>query len=120
MKFMRPLLLMLLTAFGFFSQGQQINGFAKDDKGVPLNGATVSLVRDSSTIKLSVTKSDGSYDFSGLRQGSYKVVVTHIGYQPAMSTKFSLSSSDVTVPELRLSKVSGNLSNVNVIAKKPM
>lgn len=117
---MRQLLLMLLTAFGFSAQGQQINGFAKDDNGIPIYGATVSLIRDSSTIKLAVTKADGAYDFSGIRQGSYKVMITHIGFQPAVSTKFSLSSTDVTVPDLRLFKVSGNLSNVNVTAKKPM
>jgi len=117
---MRPLLLMLLTASSFFAQGQQINGFAKDDHGTPINGATVSLVKDSSTIKLSVTKADGSYDFSSVRQGTYKVVVTHIGFQPAISTKFSLSSNDVTLPDLKLSRISENLSNVNVTAKKPM
>ena len=117
---MRPILLILLTAFSFFAQAQQINGFAKDENGTPLNGATVSLIRDSSTIKLSVTKSDGSYDFSGVRQGSYKVMITHIGYKPVFSTKFSLTTTDVTVPELRMSKMSGTLSNVNVAAKRPM
>ena len=119
---MRLLLLLLLTATTVFSQAQQINGLAKDESGAPLNGATVSLIKatDSSTIKLAVTKANGSYSFSGIKEGNYKVLVTYVGYKPAFSPSFSFSSSDVTVPELKLSKISGNLSNVTVTAQKPM
>ena len=67
---MRPLLLLLLIPISVFVQGQQINGLAKDESGAPVNGATVSLVRaaDSSTIKLAVTKPNGSFDFSGVKE----------------------------------------------------
>jgi iron complex outermembrane receptor protein len=119
---MRLLLLLLLTAITVFSQAQQINGLAKDESGAPLNGATVNLMRakDSSVIKLAVTKSGGIYNFSGIKEGNYKVLVTYVGYKPAFSPTFSFNSSDVTVSELKLSKIPGNLSNVNVTAKKPM
>ena len=119
---MRPLLLLLLIPISVFVHGQQINGLAKDESGAPVNGATVSLVRaaDSSTIKLAVTKPNGSYDFSGVKEGNYKVMVTHVGYKPAFSTKFSLNTTDMTVPDIKISKVPANLSNVNVVAKKPM
>ncbi|HEV8285775.1 MAG TPA: outer membrane beta-barrel protein [Chitinophagaceae bacterium] len=117
---MRPLFILLLTASTVFSQAQQINGFAKDENGAPLNGATVSLMKDSSTVKLAVTKANGSYSFSGIKEGNYKVLASFVGYKPAFSSTFSLSSSDVTVPELKLNKIAGSLSNVNVTAKKPM
>ncbi|HET9823724.1 MAG TPA: outer membrane beta-barrel family protein [Chitinophagaceae bacterium] len=117
---MRSLLLSLLTAITAFAQAQQINGFVKDDNGAPLPGATVSLIRDSSTIKLAVTKQNGSFDFSGIRQGSYKVMISHIGYKPAFSPKFSFTETDVTVTELKLSKAPADLSNVNVTSRKPM
>ncbi len=119
---MRPLLILLLTATTIFSQAQQINGLAKDESEAPLNGATVSLIKatDSSTIKLAVTKANGSYSFSGIKEGNYKVLVTYVGYKPAFSPRFSFSSSDVIVPEVKLSKIPGNLSNVNAAAKKPM
>jgi iron complex outermembrane receptor protein len=42
---MRLLLLLRLTAATIFSRAQQINGLAKDENGIPLNAATVSLVR---------------------------------------------------------------------------
>jgi iron complex outermembrane receptor protein len=119
---MRLLLLLLLTATTVFSQAQQINGLAKDENGAPLNGATVSLMRakDSSVIKLAVTKSDGVYNFSGIKEGNYKLLATYVGYKPSFSPAFSFSSSDMTVAELKLSKLPANLSNVSVTAKKPM
>lgn len=119
---MRILLLLLLTATTLFSQAQQIKGVVKDETGTPLNGTTVSLIKatDSSTIKLAVSKANGSYNFSGIKEGNYKVMVTYVGYKPAFSSGFSLSSSDILIPELKMSKIHGNLSNVNVTGKKPM
>ncbi len=119
---MRLLLTLLLTATTVFSQAQQINGLAKDESGQALNGATVSLIKanDSSIIKLAITKTNGSYSFSGIKEGNYKVLVTNVGYTRAFSADFPFNTSDVTVPEIKLSKTTGNLTTVNVIAKKPM
>ena len=117
---MRHLMVILLTAIAISSQAQQISGMAKDESGAPLGGATVSLVKDSSTVKLAVTKSNGSYNFSTIKEGNYKVMVSHVGYKAAISQKFSLGSVDVTVPELKLMKIPANMSNVNVMAMKPM
>jgi len=119
---MRLLLLLLLIAVALFSKAQQINGLAKDESGAPLNGATVSLLKatDSSTIKLAVAKANGSYSFSAIKEGNYRVLVTYVGYKPAFSPKFSFSSVDVTVPELKLFKITSNLNNLTVTARKPM
>ena len=98
---MRILFLLLLTATTFLSQAQQISGLAKDETAAPLSGATVSLVKatDSSIIKLAVTKVNGSYSFSGIKEGNYKVLASFVGYKPAFSSTFSLGGSDVTIPE---------------------
>lgn len=119
---MRLPILLLLTVISVFSQAQQITGLVKDDSGTLLNGVTVSLIKatDSSSTKLAVTKLNGSYSFSGIKDGNYKVLVTYVGYNPAFSPTFSFSSLDVTVPELKLFKIPGNLSNVTVTASRPM
>ena len=119
---MRLLLLLLLTSATIFSQAQQINGLVKDESGQPLNSATVSLIKakDSSIIKLAVTNTDGYYIFSGISEGNYKVLVTSVGYARAFSANFLFNSSDVTVTEFKLSRITGNLTTVNVTAKKPM
>src|SRR5437762_7508273 len=87
-NFMKLSLMLLLTAITISSQAQKINGLAKDESGTPLTGATVSLLKDSSVIKLGVTSADGSYSFSGIKEGNYKVMVSFVGFKPAASQKF--------------------------------
>jgi iron complex outermembrane receptor protein len=117
---MRLLFLLLLTSFTCVTQAQQISGVAKDESGGALGGATVSLLRDSSTIKLAITKPDGSFSFSGIKEGNYRVMATYIGYKPTSSERFSLSGAGIVLPDLKLSKIPASLANVNVAAKKPM
>jgi hypothetical protein len=104
------------------SQAQQINGLVKDESGNPLNGTTVSLLRarDSATVKLAITKVNGSYSFIGIKEGSYKVMVTFVGYRPSWSPAISFNNSDVTIPEIKMNKLPGNLAAVTVTTKKPM
>src|SRR5437868_14894450 len=104
---MRLLLLLLVSATTIFSQAQQITGRAKDENGMPLNGATVSLLRtkDSAVVKLAITKSDGAYNFSDIKEGSYKVLVSYVGYRPSLSPIFSFNSSNVEVAESKLFKL---------------
>lgn len=119
---MRNLFLSIFIVVSSFTQAQQVHGVAKDESGAPLIGTTVSLLKatDSSTIKLAVTKSNGEYNFTGLKEGNYKVQVSYIGFKPAYSQAFSFSASDVKVPDLTLVKIAGSLGNVTVTARKPL
>src|SRR5688572_4506933 len=119
---MRLLLVLLLTSSSILLQAQQITGVAKDEKGSPLNGATISLLKasDSSSVKLAVTKSNGVFIFSGIKEDNYKVMVSYVGYKSAYSQKFSFGLTDIAIPEIVLNKISGNMGNVTVTARKPM
>src|SRR5258705_12494593 len=119
---MRTIFLLLLTATTFLVQGQKINGIAKDESGSPLSGSTISLHRatDSAIVKLAVSKENGAYTFFGIREGNYKVSVSNVGYKTIFSAAFTVSASDVMVPELKLTRIASGLSNVTVTAKKPM
>ena len=119
---MRKLFLLLLTAVSLFSRAQQINGIAKDENGSPLSGTTVSLHKasDSFVVKLAVSKQNGAYFFSGIKDGNYRVSASHVGYKTIFSPTFIVAAADVTVPELKLNKVSGGLSNVTVVATRPI
>jgi len=112
----------LLTATTFFVQAQKINGIAKDENGSPLIGTTISLHKasDSAVLKLAVSKENGAYTFSGINEGKYKVSASNVGYKTVFSETFTITSSDVTVSELRLIKVATSLSNVTVTSAKPM
>ena len=121
-KTMRIIFLLLLTTSTFFVQAQKITGIAKDESGSPLNGTTISLHRavDSAVIKLAVSKENGAYTFSGISEGNYKVSASNVGYKTVFSEAFTVATSEVAVPDLRLSKLATALSNVTVTSTKPM
>lgn len=120
---MRKLFMLLLSAGLFTSaiKAQKISGTVKDELGKGLDKTTVSLLRgkDSSSIKLAVTDNEGKYSFSN-EPGQYLISVSHVGYFPLYSQKFELTSSDFTVPELKMIKSEGKLQGVTVSSQKPM
>jgi len=102
---MRTIFLSLLTAITFYAQAQKISGVAKDDNGTPLNGTTISLYRatDSAVVKLAVSKENGSYTFSGIKEGNYKVCASNVGYKTAFSDVFTVAASDIILPQIKRS-----------------
>jgi hypothetical protein len=119
---MRSLLLLLLVTGAFQVNAQQVSGLAKDVQGTPLNGATITLLRakDSSVVKLAVSKENGSYVFTEIKGGDYRVAASYVGYSSVLSSPFSVTSADVTVPALQLTKLPADLKGIVVTAKKPM
>ncbi|MGZ5135985.1 MAG: TonB-dependent receptor domain-containing protein, partial [Flavitalea sp.] len=119
---MRLLFIILVIMSAIVSQAQQIAGAVKDENGNPLKGVTVNLVKaaDTSSVKLAVTNTNGSFSFPAIGEGNYKVLVSHVGFHSRYSATFSFKHNDVLVPELQLSRMSGKLGNVSVVAKKPL
>ncbi len=119
---MKSILLLLLITSALSIQAQQINGTAKDDNGSPLSGTTISLHKasDTSVVKLAVSKENGTYTFTGIKEGNYRVSASHIGYKTIFSAPFAYAATDITLPELKLAKTDGGLSTVTVVSKKPM
>jgi len=62
-----------------------VTGFARDDKGKPLSGASIALknTKDSSVVKLSISGATGQYEFSPVEPGHYFVTISHIGFRCA-------------------------------------
>jgi hypothetical protein len=117
------LLMMPLLLCAAATMAQQITGNVKDDQGKALSGATVTLkkVKDSALVKLAATNATGVYSFTGINAGSYFVAVSFTGYTPKTSATIEVSGAgDVTVPEVALTKMAGNLKEVAVIARKPI
>jgi Outer membrane protein beta-barrel family/Carboxypeptidase regulatory-like domain/TonB-dependent Receptor Plug Domain len=105
------------------ANAQQVSGVVKDQQGKGLDKSTISLLRakDSSVVKLSVTKDDGRYSIIAVQPGNYLVSASHVGYMPLYSKVFELSGSGETnLPDLVLTRVAGELKAVTVTATKPM
>jgi iron complex outermembrane receptor protein len=116
---MKKLLLLLLAPLFAFAVNAQVQGKVTDADGKPLNGVTISLMKDTAVVKLAVTKDDGSYVFNGIKEGSYRITASHVGFA-AGSAKFNVSSTGVIVSKIRLTKATADLQNVSVTAKKPL
>lgn len=102
---------------------QQITGVVKDQQGKTLEKATVSLLhqKDSSIVKLVVTKDNGVYAFSSIEDGNYLVSASFVGFVPVYSTPFTVAGGNtVTVPDLTLMKNTESLGGVTVSSKRPM
>jgi hypothetical protein len=102
---------------------QQINGTIKDGQGNGINNATVSLLhaKDSSVLKLAVTKNDGKFSFSDSKAGKYLVSTSHVGYKQVYSSVFDFDGiTSVTVPALNLEKVPKEIAGVTVTSQKPI
>jgi iron complex outermembrane recepter protein len=117
---MRKLLFILLVSLLTTTVEAQIHGKITDTDGKPVTGATVSLMKDSSIVKLAVTKEAGVYEFTNIKEGTYKISVSYVGYAAVVSSPIQFSGADVTVPEMKLTKSAGDLQNVTVTARKPL
>jgi hypothetical protein len=104
------ILSLLLTGFTTL-QAQTITGVAKDDAGAPLAGASVALVKakDTAVVKLAVAGGNGSYSFTGIPQGDYRILLSNVGYNNALSAPFQFENSNVTAPSVAATKAAAGM-----------
>lgn len=122
---MRPIILVLaILSIGILAHAQsgRITGkvFLEDKTA---QNAIVLLLRksDSATIKLSMPDESGTFEFEGIKDGSYIVSATHIGYKKYFTAPFNMASEGkvVSLPIIKMEPVTSNLAEVTVLSKKP-
>jgi len=116
------LLFLFVCLAAFAGQAQQVSGLVRDAEGKPLNGVTVSLLRDTVVVKLAVTRENGAYSFTGIPDGRYRIAASYVGFSTARSEAFAVATSQNTeVPALSLVRAAGaELKGVTVVARKPI
>jgi hypothetical protein len=126
MKFLYTFFLTLFTLFLFnFGYAQttngKISGTVLDDSKKPLDGATVILLaaKDSTAVGTQLAKLDGSFAFQNLKNNTYIIKVTFIGYKNYLSVPVALNQQKpVSLPSIVLSPSGKTLNEVAVTAKK--
>ena len=118
-----------LVAFGQSRPAQTtpkntINGQVKTTAGLPLEFATVLLVKaadSSALVKGAVSNAAGVYTFENITPGQYRVGAQQVGYAKTYSLPFAVEvgQTGVTVPVLTIAEETKNLNEVKVVAKKP-
>ncbi|MDP1579627.1 MAG: TonB-dependent receptor [Candidatus Didemnitutus sp.] len=112
----KPLVKLLTFAFAIvmaaiapsaLAQGlttSSLSGFVSTNQGVPISGATVTIIHEASgTQAVSTTRANGQYNMSGLRIGGpYTISVTAVGHQPASQSNIYLELGQTSTENFTL------------------
>ncbi|WP_413666633.1 outer membrane beta-barrel protein [Mucilaginibacter sp. Mucisp86] len=100
--------------------GGSISGTVSDEAKKPLDGATLVLLaaKDSTVISTSLAKADGSFSFQNLKNNTYIIKATYMGYKSYVSGPMAISQKPVSLPAIMLSSIGKTLNEVSVTAKK--
>ncbi|TFF36855.1 TonB-dependent receptor [Mucilaginibacter psychrotolerans] len=122
--------ILLLAAFGCFlslitfAQSNQptisIKGIVIDSAtNKPLSYVTVAIsdIADNAPIKSSLSKDDGSFEFTGLAAKAYRLSLISVGYK---TKAIELKGAIIDLGRLLLSPSSSQLNEVTVTAAKPL
>ncbi|MDX1938813.1 MAG: TonB-dependent receptor [Flavihumibacter sp.] len=130
MKWIATCLLVLLTGIALGQQPQTaapgiITGNLQDEKQKALANATVQLIpyKDSAARKQQLTDKEGSFGFTGLAMGYYRLRISYTGFQTLQLDSIYLRTErhDFNLPDLVLHLASSaNLEEVIVFAEKPL
>jgi hypothetical protein len=126
MKLKQVLFLTLFTLLLFnFAKAQttggKISGSVVDDAKKPLDGATVILLiaKDSTVVSTQLAKPDGSFAFQNLKDNTYQIKATYIGYKNYRIDNVLVSQQKpVNLPAFILSSAGKTLNEVSVTAQK--
>ena len=126
MRFLPALVLTFFTLLQFnFARAQtvagNISGSVLDAAKKPLDGATIILLtaKDSAVVATQLVKPDGSFRFQDLKDNSYLLRVTFIGYKNYRSGNVVISEQNtVNLPPIILASAGTMLNGVAVTAQK--
>ncbi|HPH85330.1 MAG TPA: carboxypeptidase-like regulatory domain-containing protein, partial [Ferruginibacter sp.] len=118
---MRVFILLAAFLFSFtISKAQLVSGNVKDAEGKPMAGSTIKLLKDSLLVKLAVSNDKGAFSFSNVSSGNYMVNISHVGYPATNSASFIVNGTDISIPEIVITKSAVDLKAVQVVAQKPI
>jgi hypothetical protein len=126
MRLIQAFLLTLLTLFTFNlanaqTTGGKISGTVLDDTKKPLDGATVTLLvaKDSTVVATLLANKDGSFAFQNLKDNTYIIKATYIGYKSYRSEPAIIAGQKaMNLPAIILTTAGKALNEVAVTAKK--
>jgi Outer membrane protein beta-barrel family/Carboxypeptidase regulatory-like domain len=115
--------LFLLLNYGQLLAQGSIIGELRDNKNQPMPSQPVNLVRanDSALVKITLTDDNGKFEFDQLKKGSYRLIISSLGFKKHVSPPLSISGQNpVVVPPIDLQNADAKeLGAVTVTAQKP-
>lgn len=114
----KVLIIFIASLFGLLANAQSysISGYITDKKNrETLIGATIII---NPVNKAVVSDKYGFYTITGLKPGSYELIISHIGYAPVKKT-IALTDRGLVLDEIKLTPVAVPLKEVSIMAIKP-
>jgi outer membrane receptor for ferrienterochelin and colicin len=103
------------------SLGQvNITGRVSDNKQNLPSVTVLLLSQDSSLVRGVVTDSTGRFIIENVYPGQYMISASMIGYAKFISSRISVSSNDLVVPDVQLAEIATSLNEVEVKAKRQL
>jgi iron complex outermembrane receptor protein len=100
----------------------KIEGLVKDEKGQPIEAASVTLLsaRDSSRVRQTVTDKTGHYEFDRVPTGKYLVSGSSVGFSLLYSASLEVKAgnTEVKTGNMVLQAASVSLKEIAVVAKR--
>ena len=96
MKYRIPFLVLVsLFSITTLGQGGKISGRITSADNKPIEGASVSLLKesDSSLVKLAITDKQGVYEFEKIKKGTYQVQCEAMGHQKTISKPIQIADA---------------------------
>lgn len=107
-------LLIISITFAGFASARERSGRVTDDKGHPVEFATVVLLSNGKQIAAGVTDSTGRFSLS-IDDGKYRMIIRHLAYKPL--EKYVLISDTLSeIGFFRLASLDINLDEITVTA----
>jgi outer membrane receptor protein involved in Fe transport len=123
-KFTLFISLILIASFARAQQNGKISVTVFNDQNLPVENATVELLRskDSILVKTALSDKSGLTEFENIKFNSYILRASAVGLNTTYTNSFALNESQtlVQLPSISLKQMpASQLQNVTVSAKKP-
>jgi iron complex outermembrane recepter protein len=121
---MKIIITLGFLALSAYSNAQTlIKGSVREENSVPIEAASVSLLKGADTMafKNTVSDKDGKFSFSSVNPGIYHIRITAIEHTTTNGADFSVSGTVKTLelPVFSLKKQNSQLQTVAVVSKRP-
>jgi outer membrane receptor protein involved in Fe transport len=124
---MKLLLLSVLLTLSCFVKAQNltlpvVQGTVSDENKVPLEAASVALIKDQDSTAFRMSQSDrsGKFAFNDIPAGHYHILITAVGHEAFSGSAFTITADkhSLNLPPVLLKKASKELQSVAVVSKK--
>jgi outer membrane receptor protein involved in Fe transport len=111
-------LLSVISSASFCQVRVSGNVISKEIKALPNSNILLLDSKDSSLVRGTVSDSQGDFQIGNVAAGSYKILVSCIGFSDHYSHQFTVSGTDLKIGQLMMETAMDSLKMVTVTSKK--